>query len=344
MATHGEYISNDDLFKFMIPSNNDKVSDMKGTDLLELIGLLDNYLIVLRDYLGFLDCITIGLELESEYADRGDILSEIEDAPLINTWQVKSDSTLHEGVEVNSPVLRDEEVYWEDLDTVCNIMDRYSRIGPHAGAHIHIGTPILGNNTSAWLNFIKLWSVYENIIYRFTYGEYLTARSTMNEFATPASTVFWNDYTRLKDGDLHLRGLVNHFSHQRRQAVNFNNVKDFNNYGYENTIEFRCPNGTLDPVIWQNNVNLFINVLRYAKDKDFDHDTIDRRHLIIGDKYTSLTDYNEIYLEQALELCDMLYSNNLDKINFLRQYLKSFMVASNPKDYKKIRRFTKKKD
>ena len=40
----------------------------------------------------------------------------------------------------------------------------------------------------------------------------------------------------------------------------------------------------------------------------------------------------------------MLYSNNLDKINFLRQYLKSFMVASNPKDYKKIRRFTKKKD
>ena len=34
--------------------------------------------------------------------------------------------------------------------------------------------------------------------------------------------------------------------------------------------------------------------------------------------------YNQIYLEQALELCDMIFDNNLDKIYFLRQYLKSF--------------------
>ena len=53
-------------------------------------------------------------------------------------------------------------------------------------------------------------------------------------------------------------------------------------------------------------------------------------------------------MDQALELCDMIFTNNLDKVYFLRQYLKSFQVCRE-KDiyaqepiYTKARKFTKR--
>ena len=41
----------------------------------------------------------------------------------------------------------------------------------------------------------------------------------------------------------------------------------------------------------------------------------------------------------GLELCDMIFTNNFDKIYFLRQYLKSFEIGK--KEYSKAKKFTK---
>ena len=38
--------------------------------------------------------------------------------------------------------------------------------------------------------------------------------------------------------------------------------------------------------------------------------------------------YSRIYMEQAIELADMIFDNNLDKIYFLRQYLKDGNVTN----------------
>jgi len=108
----------------------------------------------------------------------------------------------------------------------------------------------------------------------------------------------------------------------------------------KNTLEFRSPNGTIDPVIWQNNLNMLVNLLLYCKSNDFNNDVIDKRHDKYKEKYNSLYWYNEIYIDQALELCDLIFTNNLDKINFLRQYLKSFEICNKGK-YIKSKRFTK---
>ena len=49
-------------------------------------------------------------------------------------------------------------------------------------------------------------------------------------------------------------------------------------------------------------------------------------------------DYNKIYLDSALELSDIIFDNNLDKLYFLRQYVKNNEVSNEP--MKRTKKFT----
>lgn len=341
-----KYLNDDDslIFKYIKPNDNDKFSKMNGLDLQDLLILINQYYLQLRDQLGFKKYITFGLEIEYENIKTFDIEDRIYEAFPHDDWVVKEDGSLVNGEEINSPVLKDSVKTWSDLNKVCSIVEPLASIGRKAGGHIHIGTQTLGEKESSWLNFIKLWSVYENIIYRFVYGEFLTARPSMGRYAEPMSESFWNDYESLKRSNSSLEVIIDIISHQRRQAVNFYNVysDSCNKYHLNNTIEFRCPNGSLDPIIWQNNVNLFVNMLLYSKSRLFDNDIVEKRHNLITNKFFNLKWYDEIYLEQALEFCDMIFHNNYDKVYFLRQYLKSFETTKLGMEYPKASSFTKK--
>jgi len=49
---------------------------------------------------------------------------------------------------------------------------------------------------------------------------------------------------------------------------------------------------------------------------------------IVNKYFNDIDCYSEIFLDQALELSDMIFDTNLDKIYFLRQYLKSYEVGN----------------
>ena len=217
-------------------------------------------------------------------------------------WRTKDDGSLHNGSEINSPILRDTKTNWENLNKVCSIVEPLASIDTKSGGHIHIGTQTLGSNRDSWLNFIKMWSVYKNIIFRFGYGDFLTARPSMLEYAEPMTKDFWRDYEKLKSGNASLDAIISKISYKRYQAVNFNNVSrnNCNNFDTKNTIEFRCPNGTLDAAIWQNNVNLFVRMLCYSKSTAFNDDLVQQRHQLNLDRFAKLKWYDEIYLGQAL--------------------------------------------
>lgn len=87
-------------------------------------------------------------------------------------------------------------------------------------------------------------------------------------------------------------------------------------------------------------MNLFVNLLKYSKSNRFNDDILEQRKELNGDRYSNLQWYGEVYLQQALELCDMIFTNNFDKVYFLRQYLKSFEIAKKDLDKSKI--FVKK--
>ena len=101
-----------------------------------------------------------------------------------------------------------------------------------------------------------------------------------------------------------------------------------------NTIEFRSPNGTFEPVIWQNNLNLFTKMIEKVK-------TIDVEKLYydyFSNFSISVNEYNKIYFEDAIRFADLIFDKNIDKMYFLRQYLKNNDVSNR---YVKTKRFVK---
>lgn len=332
-----------DILNYIKPKDNDKLNDLKGMDLQDFLILLDEYYLELRNSLGIDKLITFGFELEFENlkVSKNDLNMELVKIFGDDRFYTKNDSTLHEGGEIATPVFRDEENNWKDIKIVCETVRDYAEIGRHAGGHVHVGTQALGGNKESWLNFAKLWATYENIIYRFSYGKFMNGRSTIDRFAMPVSNEFYHKYKYLKNKpEFSACDVIIKLTDERRKAVNLKNVNTFSldDENIRNTIEFRCPNGTLDEVIWQNNLNVFVKILEYAKSDKFNHDIVARRRDINSAMhvYDNLELYEEMYLDQALEFCDLIFDNNLDKIYFLKQYIKSF---NNEKD--KIYDFTK---
>ena len=65
------------IFKYINPFGCDKFSDLKGLDLQDLIILINNYYLQLRDTIGIDDYITFGLELEFEHCKKDKIREEL---------------------------------------------------------------------------------------------------------------------------------------------------------------------------------------------------------------------------------------------------------------------------
>ena len=330
-------INNNSIFSYLKASDNEMFSKLSIRDQNDIFMLLDKFYLVLRDNLGLDDYITFGLELEHEHAKEKLIEENLLKIGLLGNWDLGKDSSLNFGGELHTPILRDKLESWEELDKACKILRKYSKIGPNSGGHVHVGTQVLGFEYKSWLKFLKIWAGYENIIYRFSYGTFLSGRPNIDLFAEDIALYFKEVFEKFHDKDLTYRDITHELRYASEYGVNLINVSSDSIFKEGNTIEFRCPNGTLDPVIWQNYVNLFTKLLLYCKSNDYNNNIVDERFNEI--QGNSKMPYNKIYLEQSLEFADLIFNNNIDKIYFLRQYLKSFESSEIP--LKKARKFIK---
>ncbi len=314
------------ILKYLPPTENEILSNLSPSDLLDMIILLEKLYLEPRTTLNLPQNITFGVEIEFEHANMNKLRNLLEVRDI--TWTLAYDYSLNDGAELDSPVLTDKESSYKQINKVCNTIKECAIAGPASAGHIHIGSHILKDYKS-WDNFLKSWITYENIIYRFLYGEYLTPRERILKYAFPIKQLLSADLQKLPPNNNSLKELINTISHERYQGVNFKRVTS---YGYEenNTIEFRSPNATLDVTIWQNNINFLTKLLLYASSNNYNSDIITARRTKNNSKNTNIYLYNQIYLEQALELADEIFNNNLDKLYFLRAYLKNYEVASEP--------------
>ena len=359
------------IFKYLKPLGNEMISTFRGRDLDEFLLYLNNYYLEYRDSLGLDDEITFGIEIEIErFKCKLDKFDEFQ--VLINNvvgndrWDTKNDISLYNyssfdnkvifGREIASDILTDNDKTWIDINNVCNIASLYGVIGDKCGAHVHVGAQILGDNTLYWYRFLKLLVIYENIIYRFLYGEYLTHRSIMMDKTKPGALFYDSKLEKIHqelDGGLfHMLKILNSGDNLFSRELKFFGISfwhmlcddEYNLYDNYNvcnkycTVECRAGNGTTNPIVWQNNINFFIKMLLYCKSERFNNDILDSRRGMVESMFGDISRYSEIYLEQAIEFCDMIFDNNIDKIYFLRQYLKSFEVSK--KAFVKAKKFT----
>ena len=289
-----------------------------------------------RDKLDINPRTTIGIEIEFEKANLKDVRKKINQY-LEGEWKAVFDGSVSDsfldvikGGEINSPIITNKMYEWAELETVCEILkNEGAEITEYCGGHVHIGKNII--KLESYMNFIKLWYLYEPIIFRFCYGEYNRGRDLINFYAHALRINLWNIITS-EEKYKYSSQIINYLGKDRNLCVNFQNI-----FGKKNTFEFRCPNSSLDPAIWQNNVNFFAHLLDKSNDIEIDKDKLAYE---IKNYDLKQSDYIKIDMNEAIELADIIFDNEIDKLYFLRQYIKDGN-DNNVDDFTKTIKFTK---
>lgn len=292
---------------------------------------LEDFYIPYRKTLDLPKDVTFGLEVEFKMDQFNDsykanfidednaALTFMEELGYDYNYDVECEINDH--IELVSPVLTDSAKTWEELDNILTfIKNNDGYYSGKCGAHVHVGKNILNSN-SAWINFFKLWYIFEDDIFRFTNGENYKLRENGDYKAAKIVSVCKNiikDYNSFKDID------ISYLSSNKLVAVNFPSplkCEDFSNLlkttsdpkanNILNTVEFRSPNGTINPVIWQNNVNFFTKLMLSCANKNFDTEKLD--YLYNSKSYATVDD-----------LVSFVFEDEFDKKCFLRQYYKDF--------------------
>lgn len=241
-------------------------------------------------------------------------------------WKIVKEGTVQKtvndillGGEINSPILTNTEKNWNDIKLVCNMLNRQEniKINDHCALHIHTEKTIL-KTLKEYINLVKLWILYEDIIYRFGYGEKDSPRYSLGLFARPyGQEPDIKEKIKTLNEIETIQELISVFP-SRRFGLNISNLtKD-----YKPTIEKRNSNGSLNSKIIQNEIRFTLNLINYAKEKNFDEEFINYK----------LERYEPIFLNESIkikpkkanELKNMIYNDEIGKLYFLKQYYKAY--------------------
>lgn len=329
-------------FDFLSSQNNDMFSSFRGNDLLKLLVDIENYNLEYKTKLNIPSDITFGLELEYEDLEREKVTNFL-DANFAS-WKSTTDGSLRYGGEIDSPKMTDSRLYWLELKKICEFLrENHANTSKSAGGHVHVGVPVLGDNIEAWKKFLKIYAAYENILFRYGYGDKINGRHNILSYANPIANLL---YTNFSDAfkSKRISELLSFCAYDRRQALNFTNVDylDLLDSTSKNTLEFRFPNATDEEVIWQNNVNTLVNLLLSPNKECYNEDIVNKK--LTENRISSSEDYilyNEICLKDALDFVDLIFDNNLDKTYFLRQYLKDFETVYGSSPSVKSKKFVR---
>lgn len=323
-------------------ANEDKLSKLNHEQIEELILKIADIKLKYRDKLDLPKFVTFGVEIEFEDANTESVQHRLcldfpewkfDCDPSVTTIGINDESL---GGEVISPVLKDSDCNWQEIFKVCSFLERCgASISDLSGGHIHFGTQVLGYNKKHWLNLIKLWIIYEPLIYRFSFGERLGPRAGIFKTAIQLDKVLLKNLSSFENS-ADLYELLKYFPSDKYYSFNTCCVKPNKRGIIEgNTVEVRCPNGTINPVIWQNNINFFAKLFLYCSGNNFDSEFINYKLNCLKDGMIHY-DYNNIYIDETLELSDLVFSSELDKLYFLKQYLKDFSTINCEDDKKRI--------
>ena len=323
----------------------DMFSKLDEMDIKELLLQVNNFYLTYRNTLSLPNCLSFGCEIEYEGIEKQKTdRYVIENLP---EWKSKMDETLRfKGGEVTSPKLYDKKECWKELKEICHFLKEGNAIMTrNAGGHIHIGAHILECDHILWRRFLKIYTAYEHILFRFGYADKINARPKILEHAFPIADKLHYQIPMIDgvDSFIEIKDFIP--LDTKRQAVSFCNVRFLESDVFlKNTVEFRFPNATDEEVIWQNNINTFSKMMLVPKKEMFDEEFLDYKikyQRVSSDCNYDL--YHKVFLKSAFEFVDLVFDNNLDKIYFLRQYIKDFLETDNKMFAVEAKKFIKER-
>ena len=324
------------MSKEYIDSNqNNQFSQLRGMDLQELIVQIQNYLLEYRVSLNLPKDTKFGIGIGFSKINPEVVQSELKKKGL--DWTIETAAYLSKERIIFSRILNDTPKSWEEIQTISEYLNK-KRAKPHPyhGCIIQVDTGILGKDIDAWRRFCKLYTIYEDILFRFGYGEKINARKTILKDAQPLADFLYEDLGVINSKTEVLSLIYPLQSYHIENAINFKSInfysdsfKAYYEDFYEelaNVINFKSPNCTTDPIIIQNYINAYTKLVMAASKETIDEDLLDFKLQTDRSSYKNQPyDYDLIKLQKALEFVDLVFDNNLDKIYFLRQYFKDFM-------------------
>ena len=315
----------------------------------ELLKYLKTYKLEFRENLGLNKKIKFGIEIEAEGEElkklltnpsyrKGnlniELLSHYKDyfkEVGLNSydyekcpWILKTDDSVKEGAEIHSPILSDTKENWENLKTICEFLKSINAVSTDkTSTHIHFNGQSYLKDAHDLDSLIKLYSVYENVLYLFGTGEFINFRSNIYKYATPVANDFQNTFQGMTFRTLDYKKILNLVDYAYYRGLRLINL----NYeeGGKDTFEFRFANGTLSPVIIQNLINAEAKLCSCAVNTNFDEELIKRKFNFLRFSRTNreiLKKYLETPLDDILEFVDLIFDNALDKLYFIRQCIK----------------------
>lgn len=312
-----------DIDELLDPQDNNMLSKLSTNGTQSYLKLLNNYYIKYQKVLKTVNDLTYGFEFECDKVDINMIYKHANSLAK-ECYEIAPELSLLEGLEIKSPILINRKVDWKNVRTVCHLLNKYAIVNDATGSHIHIGVQALGSKNDVWYNFLLTYATYEDIIFRFGYGEFLNKRKCLVQYAGPIYSDVRKYLLLLKEQCIQELLETGEITKAKNNSINFGNIDDLNKFSFNNTIEFRMFNGTLNPVIWQNNLNMLFSLIKYAKSPNCDREFLEYRLNSSNDTLGYIRKYQKINVDKALEFADLIFTNNRDKNNFLRQYFKDF--------------------
>ncbi len=324
------------------------LSSLKKRELIELFLFLQKEKIIYCDELNSDLSFRFGLELEFMKGNLEWIKERLREKFLIregsryHQWQLKVDTSIPNNkeyiLEVVSPILENTKQSWYELEKVCQILNEQNVcISPLCGGHIHVDFNIFKEDATSVKRFLLFYALFEHILFRYRAGEYLNPRNGCMIFAKPLANYIKEnlvfDFLRRGYSSRYLFEKISYEYKEKRSAIFYNE----NN----NTLEFRFFNASLDPVVWQNNVNVLAHMINYCTNSSYDFLLIYSKLLFLNTRKITLSSSRKIYLKDALLFADLIFANDetlKGKLAFLKQYLKDFKESDDELD--KVKCFT----
>ena len=268
---------------------------------------LENSPLIYRSKLTIPSHINFGLELELDKVDYDEV-RELVRREVNGSFIVKTDDSLTKGqsAEIVTPVLRNNKETWILLKKLGELLQRLNPDYSLCSFQVNFDGSLLPWNEDK-VRFLKLFAMYEDIIYRFSLGEDEEFRESIETYAYP---IIWMMKSIKSHGN---DSIVDMFSKNKRYGIVFKENPDL--------IEFRSPNMSSNPIMWQNYITTFYYLIEASISKKLDMKKVD---YYIDHFYKSyiLENYSLEKKDKAIEFCDLIFKKSDDSISFMHQYLK----------------------